>query len=280
MMIPSGANSGAAPATGPNADVPKSTLGRAAHSFQWASYMLMLAFFSMIVMIAAAQICDVNMPNGSCVATRGYQVSVGIVSLVISLLVGLIAYAGRLENVTGQASISAFLFLWWLAAVIVCTFFGDFQLTTRAAGYFGVWISFGISVLAFIAASESFEYGLDKTLQSVRKPLFVLVISSLICMGAAVGPCSPRDVCSGYPAYAVVVAVVSAFLAIVMFLLPMRLERKTMKILAWFLVLWWVFGCSIMILGGPFLIAGNGFFSSIVSLLASLSFASMLNKQA
>jgi hypothetical protein len=94
--------------------LPKSTIGRLSHSIHWGTYMFLIAYFSMIVMIAAAQICDVNQPNGSCVATRGYQVSVGIISLFIALICALLDFCGKFETVAGRTVVSVFLFLWWI----------------------------------------------------------------------------------------------------------------------------------------------------------------------
>jgi len=259
-----------------SADVPKSTMGRVARSIEWGGHLLLLAWFSMVEMIAAAQVCDVKSHN-ACYGTRGYQVAVGAISLIIALLCGILYYLDVLTNTAFEIFVCVFLFLWWGVAVVVLTFFGDFQLTTLAAGYFGTWFSFGMSVICLIAVSEGFEYGLDKTIQQVRKPVFVLTIASLVCMGANIGPCSGE--CAGYNGYAIVVSVVSLFIGILLFFFPARLERKGMLGVAAFLVLWWVFGAAIMTLGGPQLVAGNGFFSSWIALIAAVFFLAELNRQ-
>jgi len=262
----------------PAGAVHQSTISRVAATMHWGTFLLLIAFFSMMVMIAAAQICDVT--DGICITTRGYQVAVGVVSLGIAFIFGILDYAGKFTDQHGQTWVSVFLFLWWAAGVIVLTFFGDFQTTTRAAGYFSSWGAFILAILSLVNVSPNFEQGVDKTLYSVRKPLFTLMISSLVVMGASIGPCSPRDNCSGYAAWALVVSVVSLFVSIILFLLPTRIERKAMRFVAYFLVLWWIFGVATLTLGGPFLVAGNGFFGSYCSLLASAWFAAILTKNA
>jgi hypothetical protein len=136
-----------------------------------------------------------------------------------------------------------------------------------------------VAVLSLVHVSSSFETGLDKTLESVRKPLFFLILASLVVMGASIGPCSPREACSGYNAYAVVASVISLVIAIVLFFIPSRVERRAMRWVAYFLVIWWIFAASCLTLGAPFKQAGNGFFGCYCALLASAWLASMINKQ-
>lgn len=262
--------------TQPSSDAPKSTIARAAHAINWGSYLMLVAFFSLIQMIAASQVCGDN--NGSCSNIQGYQVSAGVISMCIAFVFGIVHLAGGLDNAGIKIAVSVFLFLWWIAGVIVLTFIGDFQLTTRAAGYFSTWLAFAFSALSLVAVSESFETGLDSTMQSVRKPVFFLVLASLVAMGASISPCSPRNVCNGYNAYAVVLSVVSLVLGLILFCFPGRLERKAMKGVAVFFVVWWVFGAAVTTLGGPWLIAGNGFFSAYCALVASIAFFAALNR--
>jgi len=242
----------------------------------WGTFLLLVSFFSMMVMIAAAQVCDLT--EGVCITTRGYQVAVGVISMAVAFIFGILDYAGRFTNQQGQTAVSAFLFLWWVAGVIVLTFFGDFTTTNLAAGYFSSWGALILSIFALVNVSPGFEQGLDNKLQSVRKPLFCLAAASLVVMGASIGPCSPRSNCASYSVWAVIVSVVSLFVAIVLFFIPTRLERKVMKAFAYLLVLWWVFGVATLTLGGPFQVAGNGFFGSYCALFAASWFASILSR--
>jgi hypothetical protein len=161
--------------------------------------------------------------------------------------------------------------------VIVLTYFGDFTLTTRAAGYFSTWGAFVLSALSLVGVSESFEYGMDKTLHSVRKPVFFLAVASLVTMGAAIGPCSGG--CSGYPAWAIVASVISLIIALFLFFFPARLERTSMKWVAYALCIWWVFAAATTTLGAPFYVAGNGFFGVYGALLSSAWLAAVLKNK-
>jgi hypothetical protein len=254
-----------------------STVNKIAEAVEWGTQMLLIAFFSMLVMIISAQVCD-NFLNGQCVAIQGYQVAAGAISLIVALIVVLVHFAGRLENVHNRVLISTFFFLWWLAAVIVLTFFGNFTTTNLANGYFGSWFAFITATFSLVASSPRFEQDMDKTKHSLRKPLFFLIIASAVVMGAAIGPCSPREFCSGYNAYAIVLGVVSLFVAIILFLLPNQIERRLMRFVGGFLVLWWIFGVACTTLGGPFKQTGNGYFGAFAALLASVSLLVVLNR--
>jgi len=246
-------------------------LVRIAESLEWGTQMFLIAFFSLMVMIVAAQMCD-NLRNGDCEDTRAYEVAVGAFSFIIAFLAFLIHFFGRLQNVTHQAVISAFLFVWWVAGVIVLTFFGEFQNTLNANGYFGAWGAFIMSAFALVAVSPRFEESIDRNfhVHSVRKPLFFLAIASAVVLGAAIAPCSPRSNCHGYSLYALVVASFSLLLSLIFLFMPARLERTVMKGVAWFFLLWWAFGVGVLTLGGPFRHTGNGYFGSYAALLSSI----------
>jgi len=261
-----------------SASAQKSTIVRVAESIEWGTQMFLISFFSLLVMIISAQICD-DLPDGSCNATRGYQVAVGAISFIVAIIVAIVHWFGKLENIEAQVWLSVSFFLWWLAGVIVLTFFGDFTTTQNANGYFGAWGAFIISVFSLVAVSPRFGHGLDSTMHSIRKPLFFLAIASAIVMGAAIGPCSPSQACTGYAAYAIVVSVLSLVIALVLFFFPTRIERKLMKYIAVFLVVWWIFGVGCMTLGGPFKTTGNGYFGSFAALLASVSLIRVLHRE-
>jgi len=254
-----------------------STISRLAHKFQWGTYILLISYFSMILMIAAAQVCDAT--NTNCLATRGYQVALGTISMVVAFIFGVVDLIGKFDHAAGRKVISAFLFLWWLAGVIVLTFIADFTTTVHAAGYFSTWAAFIISSLTLVNISNGLDNGIDNTLSSVRKPLFYIILASLVVMGAAIAPCSPSDACNGYSAYALVIGIISAFFAIILFLMPGRLERRAMRWFAALFVIWWVFGLAVTTLGGPFQVAGNGFFATYAALFSSVYFFVELDEQ-
>jgi hypothetical protein len=255
----------------------KSSIIRVAESIEWGTQMFLIAFFSLLVMIVSSQVCTATDDN--CSATRGYQVAVGAISFVVALIASIVHMFGKLENIAAQTAISSLMFLWWLAGVIVLTFFGDFTTTKNANGYFGSWGAFILSTFSLVAVSPRFEHGLDRTLHSVRKPLFFLIIASAITMGASIGPCSPSQNCTKYSAWALVASVVSLVVALFLFFLPGRLELNMMKYVAAFFVLWWIFATGCMTLGGPFTTAGNGYFGSFAALLASVALLRALHRE-
>jgi len=252
----------------------QSMISRVSTTLHWGTFVLLLAFLSMMVMIASAQVCSDD--NNTCTATRGYQVSLGTISLILCLIFGFLDIIGRFSTAAGQTALSVFFFLWWTAGVIVLTFWGDFQNTTAAAGYFSSWFAFIVSIFTLINVSPMLEQGMDSSLSSVRRPLFFLSIASLVAMGASVAPCHPSSDCVGYSAWAIVASVASACIAIVLFFFPASLERRLMRWTAWLFVLWWIFGVSITTLGGPFQVAGNGFFGVYGALFASCWLAAVV----
>jgi predicted secreted protein len=227
-------------------------------------------------MIASAQICDVLQPS-ACYATRGYQVAAGATSFGIALICSIVHYAERIKDHDTMGLISVFFFLWWTAAVIVLTYFGDFITTNNANGYFCSWGAFLMSVFSLVAVAPGVEAGLERQAHNVRKPLFYLGISSAVVMGAAIGPCSNTALCNGYTAYALVLSVSSLFFAIILFLFATRVERNVMNFFAVLFLLWWVFGTAVVTLGGPFQNTGNGYFGSFAALFSSMYFVRSLS---
>lgn len=248
-----------------------SPLVRLAESLEWGTQMFLIAFFSLMVMIVAAQNCD-SLRNGDCEDTRAYEVAVGAFSFAIAFIAFLLHFFGWLHNVTHQAIVSTFLFVWWVAGVIILTFFGDFQSTQNANGYFGAWGAFIMSAFALVAVSPRFEEAIDRNLHahSIRKPLFFIALASAVVMGAAIAPCSPHQNCRGYSLYALIVGTFSLLVALVFLLIPTRLERSLMRYVAWFFLLWWAFGTGVLTLGGPFRQTGNGYFGSFAALLSTI----------
>jgi len=101
----------------------KPTFTRWAQSLDWGTHLFMIAFLSFLVMVATSQFCD-SLPNGSCVATRGYQVAVGTISFIAALLIAIIYWAGKLENQMAQTIISWCFVLWWLGKFISEKYWG------------------------------------------------------------------------------------------------------------------------------------------------------------
>jgi hypothetical protein len=256
----------------------------------WGLLNLILAFSSIIVMIAASVLCGggaryrpINggpiqtLPAVRCRDTYGYQVAVATISAFIALVSALLYYFGALKSKMARELISLFQFLWWTAGVIVLTFFGSFQFTDFANGYFGSWASFIIAALLLMSVSDHFTTAADRATHSVRKPLLFLIAASAVEMGAAIGPCSPRAYCTRYNAFAIALGSISLFISIVLFFIAPKVSLTVLRIIGVFLVLWWVVGMAVVTFGGPFVSTGNGYFASLAAVFASFAFVHWVN---
>jgi len=168
-----------------------------------------------------------------------------------------------------QLTLSWFQFFWWVACVIVLTFFGDFTSTLLANGYYGSWAAFFFALFSLISVSPWFENQMDSTVNSARKPIFVLGLASAVEMGAAIGPCSPQEVCGGQNAFAVAAGSVSLAFCLCLICAPV-LEKRMMQCIGLFFILWWVIATCIFTFSDPFRTAGNGYFASFVAIFASI----------
>jgi hypothetical protein len=161
--------------------------------------------------------------------------------------------------------------------VIVLTYFGSFQTTQIASGYFGAWFAFIVSTASLVLVSPSFERGLDKADYSARKPIFFIGLASAVVMGAGIGPCSPPVECVSYNVYSIIVSVVSLMICLILIIRPRAFGENLLRYVAFFLLIWWIFGCAVLTLGAPFQATGNGFFGCYAALLASVYFIHYLH---
>lgn len=251
----------------------------AAESLDFGSLSLITAFFAIIVMIQSAVICGNAAPAVACDGIRGYQVAVGAVSGFF----GLIAFFMNLKApVAANVALGfgMFQFLWWVAGVIVLTFFGDYQNTAYANGYFGAWGAFIFATFTMMAVSDVFKANVSGFAHSSRKALLFLFFSSGIVMGASIGPCSPQTRCTGYSAFAVALGVISMCFSLVLIVASAKIAVAHMRNIAMFLILWWVIGCGIVTFGGPFTSTGNGYFASYVALISAVGVLQSVNSKA
>lgn len=150
----------------------------------WPSLNLLLVFFSLIVMIDASQIPGIE-DNG----VKIYQVVGPAGSAALALLTAGLAYRGKLESELARKALSLFQFLWWVAGVIVLTFFGSYQSTAKANGYFGSWFACVIATLMLISTFPMFDHHLESGWHSPRKPIFFLMACSLVVLYVCFTPC-------------------------------------------------------------------------------------------
>lgn len=257
-------NAAAAPGTTTTTTTTTTTkVHRAVTLLDWTSLNILLGFFALMVMVASAKLPITT-------DRRSYQVACGAVSLALAIITALLALCNQLENELARKIISAFQFLWWVAGVIVLTFFGSFQTTAIANGYFGAWFAFFFASLMLFSAFPLFEHKLDKAMHSPRKPLLFLIVASAVVMGASIDPCSPQYNCYEYNGWAVSMSSISLIVAIILFIAADKLSATAMKYISLFLVLWWAVGTLVVTFGAPFVTTGNGYFFSYAAFIASV----------
>lgn len=274
------ANAAAAAAPAPTPAADKSTFVAVADSLDWGVLQMMLAFASIVVMISSSTICGggVSVPNlpfptggKPCTGITGYQVAVSTISAIIAIISALLFSAGKIPE-KAQEAVSWFQFLWWTAGMIVLTFFGDYITVFYANGYFGTWLAYLFAALGAVQVSTFFRQSVDDALHSMRSPLLLLIVSSAVVMGAAIGPCSPSSACTSYNAFAVSLGTISLIICLVLFFAAPRAPANVNKVFGTFLLLWWVVGFCVVTFGGPFVSPGNGYFASAASVLASIKY--------
>jgi len=228
--------------------------------------LLALAVCSMVELIMAAQIYY-DRP------ITAYEISLGAVSMTIcALLVGKDVRGQPLDD-DKHAKATAFLFAWWLAGVVVATFFGDFSTLAYANGFFFTWLSFIVSAVMYFNVSSFAQVAgasLSDKLSSNKYAslLFALVIASAVSVGSAIRPCHTG--CSGLVGFALAVGIVSLLQTAVLLALGARVSNATMRGNALFLVAWWSAGAGTATFNTPFVAASNGYFAAVAALFCSV----------
>ena len=190
-----------------------------------------------------------------CTDLLGYNVSVGVVSsvLVLGYLI-LFTFASLPEQ--SMMILSIFLFIWWMAAVAVLTFY--FTVGVGAA-YFAIWMCFLLSGFIMHSEVSQFRTAVDRvnSLESGGKYTFYLLLASLVELIAAGVVCGAG--CGGYQIYAVIVGAISFLFCLI--LLLASTSYSVQRVSSIFLCLWWAVGTGVLTILSPFLVVGNGFFA-------------------
>ena len=228
--------------------------------------------FSLLVLIQSSLNCTTDNPyfaNYSCTDINAFAPAAGAVSLALCLSF-FVAEIMKPINPGGHIFISVFFFLWWLSTAIVLTFFGPFTRVIYPNGYFGTWGAFFISMLMLSDSSASVRRGLKKFSSGVSNtPLFYLLISSCVCIGASIDTCIPTSACTGYNAFAVALGTVSAFIVIILIPIHNHIPPQGVRGVAMILALWWTIGGMIVTFKEPFNKLGNGYFGTLASIVFS-----------
>lgn len=195
-----------------------------------------------------------------CPGKTAYAVAVGAISAATVIVC---IFAMQLSKY-----LSVFLVVWWIPAVATCTFWGPYKYVSN--GYLACWAGlFGSFLLCREAAPE---LGVHKIMtqmaassDSVRLCRLGLLIASFVAMCASAAECSDYG-CTDYRAWAVSCSTISLFIAL-LYQLPFGCQQivasnMVNKALLALLCLLWIPGVITMTMKAPFVVAGNGFFSS------------------
>ena len=121
----------------------RAMLGYAMNAYERSRHLSLVLFASIVEVIAASSTCI----NATCSGNHIFAIIVGCVSLLAcALLYVLYERIGRMVSyVVGG------LCMWWLLAIIVCTFNGPFTAIdgaiTNANGFFATWGAFLASIM-------------------------------------------------------------------------------------------------------------------------------------
>lgn len=124
----------------------RSMLGYALNAYERSRHLSLVLFASTVELIAASSTCV----NTTCTGSHVFAIIIGCVSLLACILLYVLyERIGRMVSyVVGG------LCMWWLLAIIVCTFNGPFTASdgaiTNANGFFATWGAFlsAISLLS------------------------------------------------------------------------------------------------------------------------------------
>jgi hypothetical protein len=214
---------------------------------------------SLVVLLQAAIWCD------NCEGKEAYTVAVGAVSGIITLIYLMMARYNRLPS-NGRFVLAVFMFIWWTIGAGVLTFPGGmFQFTGN--GYFGAWGAWCCS--AWLMKTE---YGRLQSLVDRFSELGMvswLLLTSIVELCAAIANCDQGySACKDYDAFALAAGLVSVVITLTIIFVPALTTH--IKIIAAFLVVWWIAGAGVNTFKGPFQVTGNGFFSSWACVIASV----------
>jgi len=204
---------------------------------------------SMVVLLQAALWCD------NCEGKEAYTVAVGAVSAIITLIYLMMARYNRLPS-NARFVLAVFMFIWWTIGAGVLTFPGGmFQFTGN--GYFGAWGAWCSS--AWLMKTE---YGRLQSLVDRFSELGMvswLLLASVVELCAAIAHCDQGySSCENYDGFAVGAGIVSVIITLILIFVPALTTH--IRVIAAFLVVWWIAGAGVNTFKGPFQVTGNGFF--------------------
>jgi len=239
---------------------------------EWREQIALLTFLALVEWIQATVFCDEY--YHACYLMQGWSISVGALSFLFTGIVWLLDICmPQVITKVFMVWASFALTLWWLAGMIALTFFWYYDTVELAAGYFATWGAFLLS-LRMLLDHVTYMNTTQKRPINYRKKfsqwyLLIIIVVSVVEFCSAIYACCGDRGQTG--SYVFSLGVVSAAFALAIFV-PNGLDKlppQALKGIGYFLLVWWITGTTVAIIAGPFILAGNGFFSSAVALLAS-----------
>ena len=242
-------------------------------------YVSVIFVASVAVMVSSSVECNAAVECGGLVA---YGVAVGAVSLAAALLFILVQKGGNASEGTVRM-FAHFFVLWWLPGVAILTFSGPPAFFFTGNGYFACWAAF-LSSCAFLHQEvEAFRgrwaqfKGAFAGREASRRGL--LLAASLVVMWEASAVCAKQATpegtnCADEFGWAVACGTIS-FIVMLAYHIPSTTGflQPHNKLVAYALLVWWVFGVGVLTFKGPFKTTGNGFFGAWVAGYAAFAMA-------
>jgi len=168
-----------------------------------------------------------------------------------------------------------FLAALWIAGAGTMTFKDPYK-NTSGNGYFGAWIATFCAVTLMSEALQELFADLKAKLAKGEawNWWFILTAASLVAMVQSAIDCDEAAKCEKELAWTLACSTISLVLCIVMIVLVLACEQQmSATVWKWMslgLVVWWLAGVGVSTYKkGPYLSAGNGYFSVWIALIAS-----------
>jgi hypothetical protein len=233
-----------------------------------AAFVLFLA--SLVLLIQTSIDCT---PTDNCTKYYAWGLSCAVLSLTFSLfLFLLLARRGEAYDAKGAALykvLVTLLFAIWIPGAGVLTFKSPYVLTGNA--YFACWLGFVASGYLF-AAFWNIKFPWEAFQDTPRVCLWCILLASVVELTQAAIDCPPDQDCTGRPAWALAVGIMStviSFVTLVVYMLQPTLNKVVLKIVGLLLFAMWIPGAGILTFDGPYTVTGNAYFACWGAFLSS-----------
>jgi hypothetical protein len=240
---------------------------------------------SLMVMVKAAKDCD-DFGSKYCEDYEAWALACSVIGVAVSLVMIILLFA--MPNFKKDCSIVQlvmviFLACLWIAGAGTMTFKRPFK-GTLGNGYFGAWIAVFSAVSLLMEAlkgvcGDTMTAKLPKT--EAWNWWFVLTAASVVATVQSAIDCDEATDCEDELAWALAASVISLVLCIVMIVVVCvcsdGVGADVWKWMSLGLVIWWMCGVGVSTYKkGPYVSAGNGYFSMWIALISAFQLFGLL----